>query len=206
MKLYLSSYFLGNNPSQFANLFTENKKVAIIMNAADIFGPSKRPDYLQKEIASLAEIGLEGEDLDLRDYFNDHQGLGKKLWEYGGVWAMGGNTFVLRRAMRQSGFDQIIPSLVKNNQLVYGGFSAGAVVASQTLKGIELVDDPAQLPEGYDPVLIDIGLGFHDKSIAPHYKSNHSESSAIDTVVKYFQDEKMPYVALHDGEAIMVDD
>lgn len=156
------------------------------MNAADIFGPAKRPDYLRKEIASLREIGLEGEDLDLRDYFREHQTLSKKLREYGGVWVMGGNTFVLRRAMRQSGFDQLAPPLVENNQLVYGGFSAGAVVASQTLKGIELVDSPTQLPEDYDPTIIDTGLGFYDKSIAPHYKSDHPGSPAVDILVKYF--------------------
>lgn len=204
MKLYLSSYFLGNNPHQFAELFTSNRKVAIIMNAADIFDPAKRPDYLQKAIAPLAEIGLEGEELDLRKYFDKHHDLDMKLKEYGGVWVMGGNTFVLRRAMRQSGFDRIAPSLVKSDRLVYGGFSAGAVVASQTLQGIELVDDPTQLPEGYDPAIIDAGLGFYDKSIAPHYKSDHPESAAIDDVVRYFEDARMPYTALSDGEVIVV--
>jgi len=205
MKLYLSSYFLGNDPTKFANLFSSNKKVAIIMNAADSFGPALRPEYLRKEVASLSEIGLEGEELDLRDYFTNHEALALKLHQYGGVWAMGGNTFVLRRAMRQSGFDQCAPALVRSNQLVYGGFSAGAVVATKTLRGIELVDDPEQLPKGYDPKLIWEGLGFYEKSIAPHYKSDHPESAAIDKVVAYFEDKKMPCIALHDGEAITVE-
>jgi len=204
MKLYLSSYFLGDDPTKFAELFGKNKKVAIIMNAADIFGPAKRPDYLKKEIASLAKIGLEGEELDLRDYFNDPMVLATKLQQYGGVWVMGGNSFALRRAMRQSGFDQIAPKLVLNNRLVYGGFSAGAVVATKTLEGIEIVDDPKQLPEGYDSKIIWEGLGFYDESIAPHFKSDHPESAAIDKVVAYFEEKKMPYAALPDGEAIVV--
>jgi len=204
MKLYLSSYFLGDDPTKFAELFGKNKKVAIIMNAADIFGPAKRPDYLKKEIASLAKIGLEGEELDLRDYFNDPMVLATKLQQYGGVWVMGGNSFVLRRAMYQSGFDQIAPELVLNDHLVYGGFSAGAVVATKTLEGIEIVDDPKQLPEGYDSKIIWEGLGFYDESIAPHFKSDHPESAAIDKVVTYFEEKEMSYAALHDGEVIVV--
>jgi dipeptidase E len=79
MKLYLSSYFLGNEPESFSKLFTDNKRVAIIMNAADTFGPAQRPDYLAKEIASLEKIGLKGEELDLHDYFNDPAGLKVRL-------------------------------------------------------------------------------------------------------------------------------
>lgn len=205
MKLYLSSYFLGNNPERFSELFTDNKKVAIIMNAADVFGPTKRPDYLKAEIESLAKIGLQGEELDLRDYFADIQTLAAKLKGFGGIWAMGGNSFVLRRAMRQSGFDQIAPDLIEKNQLIYGGFSAGAVVATPTLQGIELVDDPQQLSEGYDSDVIWEGMNLYEKYIAPHYKSDHPESAAIDNVVSYFEAQHMSYQALHDGEAIVID-
>lgn len=204
MRLYLSSYYLGDNPSQFASLFAQNKKVAIIMNAGDNFGPAKRPEYLRKEVASLRDIGLEGEELDLRDYFNDHDMLLAKLQQYGGVWVMGGNSFILRRAMRQSGFDTAASTLVRNNQLVYGGFSAGAVVATQTLRGIDLDDNPNEVPAGYSTDIIWEGLGFYEKSIAPHFKSNHPESAIIDEVVAYFERESMPYIALHDGEAITI--
>lgn len=34
------------------------------------------------------------------------ESLEAKLKEFGLVWAVGGNTFLLRRAMRQSGFDE----------------------------------------------------------------------------------------------------
>ncbi|MDQ6985333.1 MAG: hypothetical protein Q9M91_01745 [Candidatus Dojkabacteria bacterium] len=35
MKLYLSSYQLGDNPERLAELFSKNKKVGVIMNALD---------------------------------------------------------------------------------------------------------------------------------------------------------------------------
>ena len=52
---------------------------------------------------------------------------------------VGGNSFLLLRAMKQSGFDKLIVPLVENDILVYAGFSAGAVLATPTLHGIELV-------------------------------------------------------------------
>lgn len=206
MKLYLSSYHLSTQPKQFATLFGANKKVAIIQNAADLFGPELRPQFLHAEIGALHDIGLEGEALDLRDYFGKPDALRTKLQEYGGVWVVGGNSFVLRRAMRFSGFDQIAPEMVRNDQLVYGGFSAGVAVITPTLHGIELVDEPSQVPDGWDPTVIWEGLGLYGFSFAPHYQSDHPESAAINRVVAYFEEHHMPYKALRDGEAIVVDE
>lgn len=205
MKLYLSSYFLGNQPEHLAALVGDNKKVGIIMNAADIYGNAKHPDYLAKETTKFKELGLDAEELDLRDYFDDNSPLKAKLMSYGLLWVMGGNSFVLRRAMRMSGFERIIGDLVNSGQLVYGGFSAGSVVATKTLRGIDLVDNPDEVPDGYNPETIWEGLGFVDYSIAPHYKSDHPESAAIDTVVAYFEKENIPYKAISDGQAIVID-
>lgn len=176
------------------------------MNAGDIYGDTKRPDYLEKEVAKMRAIGLEAEELDLRDYFEDNTGLEDRLKHYGLLWAMGGNSFVLRRAMRLSGFDKLVGGFVNDNSLVYGGFSAGAVVATKTLRGIELVDDPNSVPEDYPQNVVWEGLGFVDFSIAPHYRSDHPESESIEKVVEYFQTNNMPYKALRDGEALVVRD
>ncbi|MEI7632623.1 MAG: Type 1 glutamine amidotransferase-like domain-containing protein [bacterium] len=206
MKLYLSSYYLGNHPEELAKLVGTKKNVGIIMNAVDIYGDEKRPEYLANEVMKFKALGLNAEELDLRKYFEDNTSLTKKLNDYGLIWAMGGNTFVLRRAMRMSGFDQIISDLVYRDSIVYGGFSAGSVVATKTLRGIELVDDSEVVPDGYNKEIVWEGLGFVDFSIAPHYQSNHPETEAIEKVVKYFETEAMPYKALHDGEAVVVVD
>lgn len=204
MKLYLSSYFLGNHPEELAKLVGANKNVGIIMNAADIYGIEKRPTYLANEILKMKAIGLTAEELDLRDYFDDENTLKTTLERYGLIWVMGGNSFTLRQAMRMSGFDNVIKDLVVSEKLVYGGFSAGSCVATHTLKGIELVDDPQQMPEGYATETVWDGLGFVDFSIAPHYRSEHPESEKIEKVVKYFEENNMPYKALHDGEVLVV--
>lgn len=204
MKLYLSSYFLGNHPEELAKLIGSNKNVGIIMNAADIYGNEKRPTYLSNEIEKMKVLGLTAEELDLRDYFGNNSDLKTRLKDYGLIWVMGGNSFALRQAMRMSGFDHIIKDPVINETLVYGGFSAGSVVATQTLKGIELVDNPKQMPEGYDIKTIYEGLGFVDFSIAPHYRSEHPESERIEKVVQYFKENNMPYKALRDGEVLVI--
>jgi dipeptidase E len=203
MKLYLSSYFLGNHPEELAKLVGPNKKVGIVMNAADVYDNKKRPTYLANETEKMKAIGLTAEELDLRDYFNDNEALKTKLESYGLIWVMGDNSFALRQAMRMSGFDSVIKDLVADETLVYGGFSAGSCVATQTLKGLELVDNPDQIPEGYDKETIWEGLGFVDYSIAPHYRSDHPESDEVEKVVQYFKKNKMPYKALHDGEVLV---
>ena len=88
--------------------------------------------------------------------------------------------------------------------LVYGGFSAGNCVATQTLKGIELIDNPVQMPEGYNKETIWDGLGLVKFSIAPHYRSEHPESGMIEKVVVYFEENNMPYRAIHDGEVLVI--
>ncbi len=204
MKLYLSSYFFGNSPEKLINLLEPGKKIAIIMNAADICGDEKHPEYLAKEIEKFKQFDFLAEELDLRDYFEKSVLLARKLSEYGAVWVMGGNTFVLLRAMRYSGFDKLIAPLVHDNSIVYAGFSAGSVAATKTLKGIELVDDPRQIPSTYNDEVVWNGLGLVDFSIAPHYMSDHPESPMIDKVVSYFKENNMPFKAIKDGQAIVV--
>lgn len=204
MKLYLSSYFFGNKPESLIEMLDPAKKIAIIMNAADTYGNEKRPTYLANEYEKFKGFGYEAEELDLRDYFKHQESLKDKLCEYGAVWVMGGNSFVLRRAMQYSGFDKLIIDLVENDSIVYAGFSAGSVVATKTLKGIELVDDSKQITPDYSSEVVWDGLGLVNFSIAPHYKSDHPESEMVDAVVSYFKKNDMPYKAISDGQAILV--
>jgi dipeptidase E len=107
--------------------------------------------------------------------------------------------------MKQSGFDVAIKPLVEHEKIVYAGFSAGSCVAAANLHGIELVDDPDSVPVNYDKETIWEGLGFIDKAIAPHYRSDHPESEMVERSIEYFESQHIDYIAIHDGEAIIVD-
>jgi dipeptidase E len=203
MKLYLSSYNLGDNPEKLVELVSPNKRVAVITNASDLKTVEERKDKVKEEFDHLIEIGLLPEELDLRKYFGKQKKLEKKLNEFKTVWVKGGNTFVLRRAMSQSGFDKLIEEKINDSDFVYAGYSAGSCVVTPTLKGLEIVDDPITVPTGYNPEIIWEGLGFVEYSIAPHYKSNHPESVMVDETVKYFVEHKMPHKTLRDGEVII---
>lgn len=204
MRLYISSYRLGNYSDKLVNLMSENKHAAIIMNAVDYKTELERKERFYQETKDLQALGIVTEEIDLRKYFGKPEDLEEKLKRFGLVWVRGGNSFLLLRAMRQSRFDMVITKLLKNDSIVYGGYSAGVVVLSPTLKGIDLVDDPHVLAAGYNQQVPYDGLNIIDFAIAPHYQSNHPESAAIDRVVEYYKKNKIKYKTLQDGEVIVI--
>lgn len=204
MKLYLSSYRIGNDKKKFIKLFSANKKAAVIANAMDFLEKSERDESVKQEIDDLTKLGLAAEELDLRDYFDKSKDLNSKLNTYGLIWVRGGNTFILRRAMAQSGFDKLLKKKNDNPDFVYAGYSAGACVISPNLYGVELVDNPHRIPEKYNSNVIWDGVGVIDFFIVPHYRSNHPKSAAVEKVVEYFTQKKMPFKTLRDGEVIVI--
>jgi dipeptidase E len=189
MKLYLSSFQLGNDPGILAAIVGDkNKNAAVIANAADGGDSARRQQYVEQQIVALHELGFKAEELDLRDYFDTTKNLEKALTKYGVLWVLGGNSFILRRAMVQ---------------LVYAGFSAGSCAVTKDLHGLELVDDPNVVPDGYRGEIVWQGMGLVDFSIAPHYRSDHPESAAVEQVVDYFKQHNIPYKTLQDGQVIL---
>ena len=207
MKMYLSSFRLGDHPQQFVNLVGSNKRVAVIANSIDFGGDTdRRKTGVQREIDDLTKLGFEPEELDLRNYFGKPQDLEKKLSEYGALWVRGGNTFILRRAFKESGMDQWLIRQKDNKELVYAGYSAGVCVLSPTLKGLELVDDPNIVSQGYPKETIWDGLGLINFAFAPHFESpGHPETEAVSKEVEYYKKAGVEYRALHDGETIVID-
>lgn len=207
MRLYLSSFLLGNRPEKLAELAGAKRKALVIANACDGFDPAKRGLRVERELEALGALGFWAEELDLRKHFRqggDRDGLHAQLYGAGLIWARGGNSFVLRRAMAQSGFDEILVEALRNDDLVFGGYSGGIAVLAPSLHGIEFVNDIASIPEGYDPAVIWEGLGILPWSIVPHYKSPHWSSPGIDTVVAHLREHKLPYRTLTDGEALII--
>jgi dipeptidase E len=207
MRLYLSSFRLGNQAQRLADLVGDNKRAAVIVNACDLMTEEDRRARVQQESDALRTLGLDPAELDLRDYFDNEskqQELGQMLAGCGLVWVRGGNTFVLRRAMRASGFDTIITDLLQRDAIAYGGYSAGIIALTPSLHGTELVDDPVSVPAGYNPEAIWECLGLLPYAIAPHYRSDHPESADVEKMVHYLIDHHMLFRALRDGEAIVV--
>ncbi len=206
MKFYLSSYKVGDYEEELKKMISStNMKAAYIPNALDFTDElERRKESEEKDVNDLNKLGLSVERLDLREYFNQKERLKEKILEYGVIWVRGGNTFVLRQAMKISGFDEILLEVQKNDNLVYGGYSAGVCVLGPSLKGLEIIDDVNIMP--YEEIKDTVweGVGILDYTIVPHYRSDHPESERAENVIDFMIKENILFKALKDGEVIII--
>lgn len=84
------------------------------------------------------------------------------------VFVSGGNTFYLLQQMNKSGFSQLIKQYVEKGML-YGGSSAGSVVAGPDISVIQDLDDIHLAPELNNYA----GLGLTDVVVLPHWGNKH---------------------------------
>jgi dipeptidase E len=194
VRLYLSSFRLGDHPERLTAMLPAQARVAVIGNALDAV-PQLRPDGVALELAALTGLGLTVAEHDLR---TDDP---RDLTSYDGVWVRGGNVFVLREALRRGGADEQISGLIRSGEIVYAGYSAGACVLAPSLRGLELCDDPGDAGE----VTWD-GLGVLDHAIVPHLDSpGHPETDLVARVAARYDQDGTPYTGLSDGQALVVD-
>jgi dipeptidase E len=205
MNYYLSSYRFGDSTDELKKLIPENNKIGYILNAGDGIGNDleKVNHRVQEEMDFLDELGFHSELLDLKDYFGKKESLKIKLDGLGGLWICGGNTFVLRQAMKLSGFDELFETLQARNDFLYSGYSAGICILSTNLRPIDRVDEPFSFPyEGIDEPIYE-GLGLFEHILLPHYDSDHHESADIEKEVQRCIENQWPFKTLRDGEVII---
>ena len=202
MKLYLSSYKLGNKIDELKSWIKEHgNKIVLIPNSRDIYEDSERlRNGILNDKMMLEEIGFDVDIISLKDYFNNQEKLFEDFNKYNAFFVIGGNTFALRKAMQLSGFDDYLMNQVDNDNFLYAGYSAGICVLSPNMKGLELVDEPLN-PYNDESVIYD-GIGILDYVIVPHYKSDHPESHLVDKVVDYMNENGVKYVTLSDGDVL----
>lgn len=206
MRLFLSSQDFGNHAYVAARMAGPNKKALYIKNAQDDKPPEERNFSNTEKKKMFEAAGFEFEMIDLRDYFGKPDKLLNKLSNYGSFWSSGGNTFILRRAFATSGLDKVLIDLLKEDKIMYGGWSAGAMVMTPDLKGPDWSDEDRAdiVPEGYDPKPIYEGLGLVDFYIVPHMGSPlHGDSPQ--ELRDYYKEHKLPHYVLSDGQVVIVD-
>ena len=205
MKLYLSSYKLGNQ-TEFLEGWIKNhgSKLALLPNARDCYPDDERKRQgIWNDAELLRVLGFDVDIVSLSDYFGQEEQLQTKLQNYPSIFAIGGNTFVLRQAMKLSGFDNYLHSIKNSKNYLYGGYSAGICLLAPSLHGLELVDDSTCNPYNCDVVFE--GLGLLDYVPVPHYQSNHPESEDVNKVVEYLRRNNIPYITLRDGDVRIED-
>ena len=206
MRLFLSSQDLGNYAEVAANLAGKNKKALFIKNAQDHYPPEQRNFSTPEKQKMFEAVGFEFEEIDLRDYFGKAEKLAEKLSLAGSFWSSGGNVFILRHAFAQSGLDKILFELLKKDKILYGGWSAGAMVMAPDLKGPiwSEEDRPNIIPKGYDAKVIWKGLNLIPFYIVPHFGSEiHGKSPQ--RLADYYKSKNLRHYILEDGQVIVID-
>lgn|ERR1019366_9871569 len=206
MRLYMSSFRMGNRTDRLIDLAGGTGRVAVIANAMDAATSEVRLSGVRREIDALSDLGFTAEELDLRSYFFDPNRLTMDIRHYDVLWLRGGNCFMLRRALDKSRADETILGLLEEDSAVYAGYSAGPCVLGPSLRGFELVDQPGDVQTTYGDAPIWDGLGVLDYSFVPHFQSpGHPETGAMDEVVKFFEMNGTSYRTLRDGQVLTVD-
>ena len=198
MRLYLSSYRIPA-PNELFKLVSkkpEDTSVAFIPNAKDYYAERARDVKIRETLEYLNNLGFKAEIFDLKHY-EDPAKTKLALDDFDLIWVGGGNTFCLRQQMRQSGFEQIIKELLNEDKLVYGGESAGACVAGNSLKGLEAADEPEFAEE-----IIWEGLSILPNYILPH-TDNPMFAADIDHTRQAHKDDTS-VIELTDSQALVI--
>jgi len=199
MKLFLSSTSI---PAELVRPFIKlvNKDLkdisfALIENAADPYGDNV--GFVLETRSVLQSLGMRLELVDLNRYKGKTDDLKEKLGAFDVMWFGGGNTYYLRWLMKVTGFDTIVSELLEKG-VVYGGGSAGAIVAGHTLKHFDLIDDPKVCPD-----VIYSGLGLTDLIIIPHWGTDKIQSK-LSEIQALYQNDRLETVTVTDNQAVIV--
>ena len=218
MRLYLSSFRLGDHPEQIVALAGDARipwrtrlaspapglAAAVIGNALDGEPGEIRRVMVGTDLRDLARLGFEARELDLRDYFGADRRLRAELAGTALVWLRGGNTFMLRYALRHSGAGSVLRDLLGADTLTYGGYSAGSCVLAPSLRGLELADDADAVRRVYGTEPVWDGLGLIGEAIVPHFESEFLGGDTGRLLVQRYRDEGVPYRTLRDGQVLIV--
>lgn len=120
----------------------------------------------------------------------------KKLEQANILCISGGNTFTLLRNLKRSGLDEAIVEFTKKPEFVLGGFSAGALVLSPTIKVCETDNFDENIVELKDL----IALSIVEFEVFPHY-----EEKFEDQVQRYEQATGLRLRRITDEEIIVLD-
>jgi dipeptidase E len=208
MRMYLSSWRTGDHPEQMLALLDTPgaDEVAVIANAVDALPGPQRRAAVEHEISALTALGLRPVELDLRAFFDRHPSqTAAALGRFPLVWVRGGNVFVLRHALAHSGADQALIALLRQDTIVYAGYSAGACVLAPDLHLLDLCDDPQAVKATYGaPARFD-GLALLDYAVVPHIDSpGHPETQVLGTVADHYRAQGIAHRTLRDGQAIVI--
>ncbi|GHF50411.1 dipeptidase E [Deinococcus metalli] len=194
MRLYLSSFRMGNHTHRLLDMLRGGRETALIRNAVE--GQPFRQDSLDRDVGDLEQLGLDVTVLDLRTL-----GAVEQLPDFDLLFVRGGNVFTLRRVLAETGADAAILELLHADAVVYAGFSAGPCVLSPDLRPLAAVDPVSDATD-----LVTTGLGVLDRLFLPHVDSpGHPETADCTRLADGLAAQGLPHWRLRDGDVLVRD-
>jgi dipeptidase E len=199
-KLFLSSLGISDALTpELAKLVGKEEKditMAFIQNAADTYIEGHR-GWVDDERATMKSHSFKVEVIDIKQYRDKLPELTRILAAKDVVWFGGGNTYYLRWLLKDTGLDKILTKLVMQG-VVYGGCSAGAIIAGPTLKHFEAADDPNDAPQ-----IILEGLHLTEMVVVPHM--DHAKYAPIvKETNERLKADGYKTIPLKDSEAVII--
>ncbi len=148
--------------------------------------------YLKNRFEYATKLGLRLVEIDLDDF--KEESLRKKLNDYDFIFVDGGNPFYLLKAARNSGFDKVLPQLLKQG-IFYIGASAGTYLLCPTI----------EMSTWIMPQRNRFGVkDFKALNQVPFLIKAHYNSSLRASLEEKIKESKYPLRVLRDGQAFLV--
>jgi len=201
MKLYLSSYGIPDPQtfSEFVGKSLTDIRFGLVFNAKDHKPEEERQQKLSEALDYFGGMGCKVEQINLLDYVGKASELLAKFKQLDVLWFAGGNTYVLRWAVAKSNAEEAIKEAL-NSGVIYGGESAGAILAGPTLKHYEAADEPGAAPEA-----IYGALGLVNVAIVPHWGSE-KYAQVLASIERGLKADGHTTIRLTDSEYLLVTD
>ena len=196
MKLFLTSSCVSENLREpflkFLGKPTDRLKFYFIPTATDV---EESKFYTCASMDDFSAIGINPIWYSLK--FKTSDQITRELSDADFIWIGGGNTFYLLDVMKKTGALSIIDDLVRNKNVMFGGTSAGTIVATPSI-------EIASWGEHSDPN--DVGLTNLDSlNFVPFYTHVHYNPAAEKNML-LAKDSRMQIYAIPDGSAVEVID
>ena len=196
MKLFLTSSCVTENlADRFLQMCAKNPKEVkfyFIPTATDV---EDNKTYTVKSLDDFAKLGINPIWYSLR--FKTKELIAQELSGADVIWVGGGNTFYLLDMARQTGFFEVVDHLVRQKGIIYGGTSAGTIIATPSI-------DIAGWGDNWDRNNVGIkdftGLGFVDFLTHVHYQPGTEKDMLLSKKTN------RSIYAIPDGGAVVVED
>lgn len=191
--IFLTSTGLSDKKvlQEFERRISNNRahRVAIVTTAASGKADNKYAKLAETQFKELGFSAVDFVDIE----FDSPEILNK----YHIIYVCGGNTFYLLYHLKKSGADKVLSKLLKKNNIIYIGVSAGSIVLAPTIQLAAIVD-----PDPNDIGLTDFtGLGVIDFEIHPHYDPEQESE-----IIEYEKDSNHKVIRLSNSQAYVLSD